>query len=134
MKGGIKLATNSPECPVGTGSVEPGSVLGPTRDPSLSTFWVAAGVSTVQHQISKHLSTLLVLHTRTKRQTMAITKVRDNKCNGSFKKDLGAWQAARGQEISMVRMFSSRRPMNSIVINDGSNWKSPGGKYLVNGS
>ena len=42
--------------------------------------------------------------------------------------------AARGQEISMVRMFSSRRPMNSIVINDGSNWKSPGGKYLVNGS
>ena len=29
--------------------------------------------------------------------------------------------AARGQEISMVRMFSSRKPMNSVVINDGSN-------------
>ena len=35
---------------------------------------------------------LLVLHTHTKKQTMAIAKVRDNKCNGSFKKDLGAWQ------------------------------------------
>ena len=42
--------------------------------------------------------------------------------------------AARDQEISMVRMFSSRRLMNSIVINDGSNWKSPGGKSLVSGS
>ena len=92
MKGGIKLATNSPECPVGTGSMEPGSVLGPTRDPSSSTIWVAAGVITVQHQISKHLSMLLVLHRRTKKQTMAISKVRENKCNGSCKKDLGAWQ------------------------------------------